>query len=322
MQQSVSDVEYAGKKRKTRKEKFLEEMDGLISWERWLELIRPHYAVAGNGRPPIGLEKMLRMYLVQVWFNLSDEMTEDSIYDVQSIRHFVGINLSEEDAPDATTLLRFRHLLEEKKLTEQIFNQLARTLQAKGYIVKEGTIVDATIIEAPTSKKNEKRERDPEMTGTKKHGKPHFGMKMHIGTDSMNGLMHSVETTTAKEHDITKAEELLHGEEEAVYGDAGYTGLDHRDEMKDRTELTYEINLRRDTVNRLPEGPYKEEVKKQECAKSRVRAKVELPFHIIKNLFGFKKVRYRGLAKNRARIMMLAALANIMICKMKSFAIS
>ena len=317
MQQSFSDIEYAGKKRQTRKERFLHEMESLIPWKSWVSLIRPYYPTAGNGRPPIGLEKMLLMYLVQVWFNLSDEMTEDSIYDVQSIRRFVGINLSEEDAPDATTLLRFRHLLEENELTERIFNQLARRLQENGYIVKEGTIVDATIIEAPTSKKNARRERDPEMSSTKKHGTAYFGMKMHIGADSVNGLMHSVETTTAKEHDITKAEELLHGDEEAVYGDAGYTGLDHREEMEDWTELTYEINLKRSMVDRLPEGYYKEEVKEQEREKSRIRAKVELPFHIIKNLFGFRKVRYRGLAKNRAKIMMLAALANIMLCKMK-----
>jgi IS5 family transposase len=319
MQQSFSDVEYGGKKRKTRKEKFLEEMESLVPWRKWIHLLEPYYPKAGNGRPPIGLEKMLRMYLVSIWFQLSDEMAEDSIYDVHSIRRFVGINLSEEDAPDATTLLRFRHLLEEKRLTEKLFNDLALLLQSKGYIVKEGTIVDASIVEAPKSKKNARRERDPEMGSTKKHGKPYFGMKIHIGTDSVNGLIHSVETTSANEHDITKAEELLHGDEEAVYGDAGYIGLDHREEMKDRTELRYEINLRKSMVDKMPEGPYKEQVQEEEREKSRVRARVEWPFHVMKNLFGYRKVRYKGLAKNTANVMMLAALANLYLCKMKGF---
>jgi IS5 family transposase len=297
-------------------------MEKLVPWKAWLKIIEPYYPKAGNGRRPIGLEKMLRMYLVQNWFNLSDEMTEDSIYDVQSIRRFVGVNLSQENAPDATTLLRFRRLLEDNKLTEKLFNQLARLLQAKGYIVREGTIVDATIIEAPTSKKNADKQRDPEMAGTKKNGKPYFGMKMHIGVDKKNGMLHSVETTAANEHDITRAAELLHGDEEEVYGDAGYIGLDLREEMEDNVELKYQINLRRSMVQRLPEGAYKEQVKAEERAKSHVRARVEWPFHIMKNLFGFNKVRYKGLAKNTAKIMMMSALINLNLCKMKKFALA
>ena len=289
MQQSFSDIEYTNKKRKTRKELFLEEMEKLVPWKAWLKIIEPYYPKAGNGLRPIGLEKMLRMYLVQNWFSPSDEMTEDSIYDVQSIRRFVGVNLSQENAPDATTLLRFRRLLEDNKLTEKLFNQLARLLQSKGYIVREGTIVDATIIEAPTSKKNADKQRDSEMSWTKKNGKPHFGMKMHIGVDKKNGLLHSVETTAANAHDITKAAELLHGDEEEVYGDAGYIGLDLREEMEDNVELRYQINLKRSMVTRLPEGAYKEQVKAEERAKAHVRARVEWPFHIMKNLFGLTK---------------------------------
>jgi IS5 family transposase len=319
VQQSFSDMEFAGKKRRTRKEIFLCAMDELVPWAAWLKIIEPHYPKAGRGRRPLGLERMLRMYLVANWFNLSDEMAEDSVYDVQSVRQFVGVNLSQEDAPDATTLCKFRQILVENNLTEKLHNELARLLKKAGFLLTEGTIVDASIVEAPKSTKNADRARDPEMAGTWKGGKPFFGEKIHVGVDKVSGLIHGVTVTPANVADVTMAHELLHGGEEEIYGDSGYIGLDLREEMADEVDLRYQINLRPGMVSRMPEGALKEEFRVAERAKSHVRAKVEWSFHIIKDLFGYRKARYKGLVKNAAQVTMLAALANLKVCQMRCF---
>ena len=320
-QQSFSDIEYSGKKKQTRKEKFLNAMEGLIPWEEWLAVIEPYYPKAGNGRPPKDMETMLRMYLVQSWFHLSDESTEDAVYDVQPIRQFVGINLSEENAPDATTLLKFRHLLEEHGLGKKFFDAIKNALKYNGYIMTEGTIVDATIISAPSSTKNSDKSRDPEMKSTKKGSNYYFGMKGHIGVDAESGFIHTVETTAANEADITVAHKLLHGEEEFMYGDAGYVGSEKREEFTDRPELSHQITKRRSSVNKLSECQRTDEIRHHEKEKSRIRAKVEHPFHIVKNLFGFRKAVYKGLAKNTNRLYMLFALANLHLCKLKGLSL-
>ena len=320
-QQSFSDIEYSGKKKQTRKEIFLNAMEEFIPWHEWLALIAPHYPKAGNGRPPVDLEVMFRMYLVQVWFNLSDEATEDSIYDIQSIRRFVGINLAIEDAPDATTLLRFRHLLEKHGITKRFFDAYHKVLKANGYIMTEGTIVDASIIAAPTSTKNKERARDPEMKSTKKGNNWHFGMKLHTGVDADSGFIHSIETTAANESDVTMTHALLHGEEAFLYGDAGYVGVEKREEFADKTELSFQINKRRSTVKKLPDCRQTDEIRFHEKEKSRIRAKVERPYHIIKNIFKFKKTVYRGLQKNTARLQMLCVLANVYLCRLKGLSL-
>lgn len=316
-QQSFSDIEYNCKKKQTRKEIFLNAMEELIPWEEWLSFIEPYYPKAGNGRPPINMEVMLRMYLVQNWFNLSDEATEDSIYDVQSIRQFVGVNLSEENAPDATTLLHFRHLLEANDLAIKMFDAIKNALKYNGYMMTQGTIVDAAIISAPSSTKNKEHVRDPEMKSTKKGNNYYFGMKGHIGVDSESGFIHTLETTAANEADITVAHKLLHGKEIFMYGDAGYVGVEKRGEFSGKSELSYQINKRRSTLKKLPECQQTDELLYHEKEKSSIRAKVELPFHILKNIFKFKKTVYRGLMKNTTRLHMLFALANLYLCRLK-----
>ena len=320
-QQSFGDYEYANKKKQTRKEIFLNAMEELIPWGEWLALIEPYYPKAGNGRPPREMETMLRMYLVQNWFNLSDEATEDAIYDIQSIRRFVGINLTEESAPDATTLLHFRHLLEEHGLSKKMFDAIKCALKYNGYMMTEGTIVDASIIAAPTSTKNETKTRDPEMKSTKKGNNYYFGMKGHIGVDSDSGFIHTVETTAANEADITVAHKLLHGDEDFMYGDAAYIGTEKRDEFADKPNLSHQTMKRRQSIKKLPECQSTDEARFHEKEKSRIRAKVELPFHIVKNIFKFRKTPYGGLAKNTARLYTLFALSNLYLCKLKGLSL-
>lgn len=314
---SFSEMEYAGKKKQTRKEIFLNAMEDAIPWEEWLLIIEPYYPKAGNGRRPRDMETMLRMYLVQNWFHLSDEGTEDAVYDIQSIRHFVGINLSEESVPDATTLLHFRHILEENGLAKKLFDAIKNGLKQNGYMMTEGTIVDATIITAPSSTKNKEKTRDPEMSSTKKGNNYYFGMKCHVGADAESGFVHTIETTAANEADINLAHKLLHGDEDFLYGDAAYTGSEKREEFADKPGLSHQTMKRRSSVKKLPDCQRTDEIRFHEKEKSRIRAKVELPFHIIKNLFGFKKTVYKGLKKNTNRLYMLFALANLYLCKQK-----
>jgi IS5 family transposase len=310
---TFSEAEYAGKKRKTRRDRFLAQVEAVTPWPLLVSVIEPHYPKSGGrGRPPIGLEKMLRMYIAQQCFGLSDEATEDALYDSQAIRHFVGMDLSRESAPDATTLLRFRRLLEDNKLTATIFEEINRHLAAKGLMMKGGTVVDATIIAAPPSTKNKSGERDPEMHQTKKGNAWHFGMKAHIGVDAESGLTHTLITTAANTADVSVAHGLLHGEEKIVFGDAGYQGVEKRDENKD-LDVSWQVAMRPGRRRELPANPMGRVLEKLEKLKASVRAKVEHPFHIVKNLFGLKKVRYRGLAKNTARLYALFGMANLLI---------
>jgi transposase, IS5 family len=257
---------------------------------------------------------MLRMYIVQQCFGLADEATEDALYDSQSIRAFVGVDLSREDAPDATTLLKFRRLLEQHELTRAIFAAINGHLAAQGLLLREGTIVDATIIAAPPSTKNRAKARDPEMHQTKKGNEWHFGMKAHIGVDAVSGLVHTVVGTAANVSDVSEARNLLHGEESSVHADAGYTGLEKREEMQGK-DLDYYIAAKRSRVQQLPEGAQRDAARAWERTKAQVRAVVEHPFHVVKNLFRHRKVRYRGLAKNTAQLYSLFALANLVLAR-------
>lgn len=315
-QPSFADAEFAGKKKITRREKFLGEMDRLVPWSRLVALIEPFYPDGKRGRPPIGIERMLRIYFLQQWYALSDEGLEDTIYDSQAMRIFVGINLGAESVPDATTLLKFRHLLEEHKLTKAIFEEVKTMLTEQNIFMKEGTIVDATIIAASSSTKNKQKERDPEMHQTKKGNQYYFGMKAHIGADMDSGVVHSVVATAANVADITQSEHLLHGEEKAGFFDAGYTGVQKREEIAAKyPHVQFHVALKRGKIKAMAEGKLKEAIQALEKVKAQVRAFVEHPFHVIKNLFGYRKARYRGIAKNEAQLHVLFALSNLVIVK-------
>jgi IS5 family transposase len=315
-QPSFASAEFRSKKKVTRREKFLSEMELLIPWARLVALLEPHYPSGKRGRPPVGLERMLRIYFLQQWYGLADEALEDAIYDSQAMRIFVRIDLGVEAVPDATTLLKFRHLLEEHQLTKRLFEEVGVLLEERHLLMKEGTIVDATIIAAAPSTKNAKKERDPEMHQTKKGNEWYFGMKAHIGADAESGLVHTVIGTAANVSDLECVGQALHGEEKAAFVDAGYTGVEKRPEVQaEHPQTQWVVAAKRGKVKALPEGPIKELTQRLEKLKAQVRAKVEHPFHIVKNLFGFRKVRYRGLAKNTAQLHTLFALANLLIAK-------
>ena len=322
-QTSFASLEYAGKKRKTRREKFLGEMQQVVPWAALIALIEPHYPSSGRvGRPPIGVARMLRMYFLQQWYSMSDEGLEDALYDSQSMRDFVGIDLAREQVPDATTLLKFRRLLEDNELTKAIFEQVNAHLGERGLLMREGTLVDATIIAAPTSTKNKDHARDPEMHQAKKGNQWHFGMKAHIGVDAESGLVHSVHATAANDSDVAHTHELLHGQEASVHADAGYTGVDKRAEITQAQQegrigqdVQWHVAAKRGAIKAMPEGPLKALTVLVERKKAQIRALVEHPFHVVKNLFGYKKVSYRGLKKNGARLYTQFALANLVLAK-------
>jgi len=312
---SFSQAEFQRKKRRTRREVFLAEMEQIMPWEELFAVVEPHYPKGKRGRPPIGLERMLRVYFVQQWNGLSDEGVEDAITDSQALRAFVGIDLSREAAPDATTVLQFRRLLEQHDLTKKLFDAVNAGLSAAGLMMREGTIADATIIAAPPSVKNEANARDPDMHQTKKGNQWYFGMKAHIGVDAESGLVHTVVGTSANEADVTQTEHLLHGEEKDVFLDAGYIGADKREELKDR-DINWQIAMKRGKLKAVSEeSGFGHLLRKLESLKASIRSKVEHPFHIVKNLFHYKKVRYKGLDKNTAQLHTLFALANLMIAK-------
>jgi transposase, IS5 family len=314
-QMSFSQSEYARKKKVTRRERFLGEMEQIVPWARLSALIEPHYPSGKRGRPPIGLERMLRIYFLQQWYTLADEALEDALYDSQALRNFAGIDLSVESVPDATTLLGFRHLLEAHDLTQGLLREVTAHLGERELLLKEGTLVDATIIAAPPSTKNAEKARDPEMHQTKKGNEWHFGMKAHIGTD-LQGVVHTVVGTAANVADVACAHQLLHGEEKSAGTDAGYQGVEKRPEVLAHCpQVTWYVAAKRSKVKALPEGPLKVLTQEFEKLKAQVRAKVEHPFHVIKNLFGFRKVRYRGLKKNTAQLHTLFALANLVLLK-------
>jgi IS5 family transposase len=313
-QRSFASAEYALKKKRTRREKFLADMERVVPWARLIAVIEPLYPTSGRvGRQPIGVARMLRMYCLQQWYGLADEALEDALYDSQALRDFVGIDLSRESVPDATTLLKFRRLLLDNDLTKALFEEINAHLAEQGLLMRAGTIVDATIIAAPSSTKNAGNTRDPEMHQTKKGNTWHFGMKAHVGVDSQSGLVHSVVATAANVSDVTQAGALLHGEETVAFGDAGYQGVDKRVEAQGpKWHVAMRPGKRRqlDTTRK-----WARLLEKAEQLKASIRAKVEHPFHVIKNLFRHKKTRYKGLAKNEAQLFSLFGLANLFIAK-------
>lgn len=314
-QQTLSDYEYGQRKRTTKREEFLRIMEEIIPWEEWVEIIRPHYPNGKRGRAPKGIELMLRMYLLQCWFNLSDEGVEEAIYDSYAMRRFMGINFLEEGVPDATTLLKFRHLLERHGLGKLFFDAINRVMVATGHIMKGGTIVDATIIDAPSSTKNAEKARDPEMHQTKKGNQWRFGMKCHAGVDAGSGLVHTITATSANVHDIVEAPKLIREDDGVLYGDSGYLGLEKREEVASDTHLSsidYRINRRPSSLPKVSENAFDWE-RYMEYRKSSVRSKVEHVFLIVKRQFGYSKVRYRGIAKNLNRFHMLFACANLLM---------
>lgn len=293
----------------TRREQFLATMDSLVPWPELCAVIEPHYPKAGNGRPPVGLERMLRMYFVQHWFNLADEACEEALVDSTSLRRFVGIDLGCERVPDGTTLLKFRRLIEDKRLGQALFAKVGEVLQARGLKLGSGTIVDATIISAPSSTKNADRQRDPEMHQTKKGNEWRFGMKLHIAVDSTTGLTHRAVVTSANTHDKHALGQLLHGQEQEVYGDSAYASQ--------RAIINAQAPHARDCTNRrVRKGSPDEELQRLlNRSKSRVRSRVEHVFAVIKKQWGFSKVRYRGLAKNATRSFVALGLANLYMAR-------
>ena len=313
-QTSFAQAEFADKKQVTRREKFLARMEEVLPWSKLLAVIEPHYPKGERGRPPIGLERMLRVYFLQQWYALADEALEDARYDSQALQHFARVDLHAEGVPAATTLLKFRHLLETHDLCKGLFSAINTDLAVRGLLLREGTLVDATLIAAPPSTKNQAKQRDPEMHQTKKGNQWYFGMKAHIGADRDSKLVHTMVVTAAKVADITKTAQLLHGAEQQVHADAGYTGVEKRAEIVAlERKLDWQIACKRGLIKALAEGAEKEACKAVEKAKASVRAYVEHPFHIVKNLFRHRKVRYRGLAKNGHQLYTLFGLANVVI---------
>jgi len=305
-QASFSRLEVQGHKRVTRKAAFLKRMETLVPWSDLEAVIEPHYPKGKRGRPPIGLARMLRLHFLQRWFSLSDEAVEDTLYDMPAFREFVGVDLWNEAAPDAPTLLKYRRRLERHELTRQLFESVNEQLSREGLQMREGTL-----IYAPPSTKNADRARDPQMHQTRKGNEWYFGMKAHIGADEDSGLVHTLHATAANKADVSQTEHLLHGDERRVWADAGYIGADKREALSDRP-IQWQIARRRSTIKALPEGHALRELLKQvDTLKARVRARVEHPFQILKNLFGHRKTRYKGLAKNTAQLYSLFALVNL-----------
>jgi transposase, IS5 family len=319
-QLGFSDYELTTAKKQTKREKFLSEMEVVVPWQALIALIEPHYPKASKkgGRPPYPLGTMLRIHLLQQWYSLSDPAMEEALIEVPTMRRFAGIELISDRIPDETTILTFRHLLEKHGLGEQIFDTVKALLAARGVTMRQGTIVDATLIAAPSSTKNKEGKRDPEMHQTKKGNQWYhrfaegcaYGMKVHAGVDKDSGLIHSVVVTAANVHDLTPVAELLHGEEEVVYGDAGYQGIAKRPEMAGKA-TEFRVAMRPGKRRALPDTPDGRLQDLIETAKAHIRSKVEHPFRVIKQQFGFQKTRLRGLAKHRCKINVLAALSNL-----------
>jgi len=305
---TFSDLEYQHKKRKTRRERFLEKMESLIPWAQLEKKIRRHYPKAGRGRHPYPLSVMLRIHCVQLFYNLSDPAMEDMLYEIDSVRRFVGLKIT-GPIPDESTILKFRHLLESHDLGTKLFEVLQQLFAAQVLMLKEVTIVDASIIAAPSSTKNQTGTRDPEMHQTMKGKQWHFGMKMHIGVDDELGLTHSLSTSAANISDVTRTAELLHGDEQRVCGDSGYQGVDKRPEHQGR-EVEWNIAMR--PGKRAVLNPCSR-VARAERKKAGIRAKVEHPFRYVKQVFGYAKVRYRGLHKNTQRLALLLGFTNLLI---------
>ena len=316
-QSSFTDLEYANRRHRTKREDFLNAMDEIVPWDKWVSIIKEVYPEGKRGRKPIGIETMLRMYLMQNWFNLSDAGIEDAIYDSYAMKKFLGIDFAHEQVPDATTLLKFRHLLEAKDITKKLFADVTERLNTSGLMMHGGTIVDATIIKAPSSTKNKDRSRDPEMHQTKKGNQWYFGMKVHAGVDAATGYVHTITGTPANTHDIVQTHNLIREDDHTVYADSGYLGVEKRDEIKADAHLStidYRVAMRPSQLRITPKYEGFHWDRKMEHDKSSVRCKVEHPFHIVKNFFGCCKARYRGLKKNLCRFDILFASANLLMC--------
>ena len=311
MQLTFGDAEDLGQRKRTRREVFLAEMNQVVPWPALLKLIEPHYPKLGRpGRQPYPLETMLRVHFLQQWYALSDPGMEEALYDTPVMRRFAGLG-GLDTVPDETTILNFRRLLEAHDLARQMLEQVNTYLSRKGLSLRGGTIVDATIIAAPSSTKNGDGRRDPEMHQTRKGNQWYFGMKAHIGVDDESGLVHHVECTAANASDVTVAHRLLHGHEETVCGDSGYTGLDKREEMQGKGDLGYLIAAKPSVLKQIKRKSGQKLARELEHAKASLRAKVEHPFRVIKRQFGYTKVRYRGLVKNTAQVLTLFALSNL-----------
>jgi IS5 family transposase len=321
-QTTFASLTFDAKKKRTRREVFLAEMEQVIPWSMLEALIERHYPKSGRrGRPPMPLSTMLRIHFMQQWYALSDPGMEDALYEIESMRRFAGLDLGDDALPDETTILKFRRLLETHELAGQLLEAVNAHLGKQGLLLRQGTIVDATIIHAPSSTKNKDGKRDPEMHQTKKGNQYFFGMKAHIGVDVESGLVHTVTTTPAHAADVTQTERLLHGKEKSVWGDAGYTGADKREGLAGR-RLTWHIASRPGKLKALPNGKLKDATRYVEYLKAAVRAKVEHPFRVIKRQFGYTKVRYRGLAKNTGQVLMLFALSNVWMARRRLLAMT
>jgi len=310
-QLTLATSEFERFRKPTRRERFLAEMNRVVPWAELVAVIEPYYpkATSVGGRPPVGLERMLRMHCLQLWFDLSDPAVKEALYESSSMRSFVGIDLGREPVPDETTVMRFRHLLEQHQLGARIFEEVGRVLHTRGLRLSKGTIVDATIIAAPSSTKNAEGQRDPEMHQTKKGNEWHFGMKAHIGVDSQTKVIHSVVVTPANTADCKVLGQLLHGQETRVYGDQAY--------KSQGAVIRAKAPKARDFTNRQCKWKHyiDQAIKAKNRDKSRIRSRVEHAIGVIKRVFGFAKVRYRGLAKNGNRVFVTAALANIFLLR-------
>lgn len=312
---SDADSAFATHRKATRRDMFLAEMDKVVPWSELSAVIEPFYPKAplGAGRRPVGLERMLRIHFLQQWYALSDPAVEEALYDSLAMRRFVGIDLGVEGAPDETTVCKFRHLLERHGLAAELFATVNRYLHGHGLTLSQGTIVDATIIHAPSSTKNKDKARDPKMRQTKKGNQWFFGMKSHIGVDERTGLVHHVVTTAANVADVTQVDHLLHGKERRVFGDAGYTGA-HR-HATSRRQRQWHVAAKRGQVKAIGDATLRELTERIEHIKASIRAKVEHPFRVVKRQFGHSKARYRGLLKNHGQMQTLFALSNLWMAR-------
>lgn len=309
-QLNFTDMEYSARRKTTKREEFLKNMDALIPWDEWIQLVEPYYPKGDRGRRPIEIETMLRMVMLQTWFNLSDEGIEDAIYDSYAMKQFMGLNFDSEQVPDATTLCKFRKLLTVNGVQKKIFKQVENVLESEGKMVHGGTIVDATIIEASSSKKNKERKTDPEMHSVKKGTKWYFGMRAHIGTDPVHGFVHSVVCTAANEAESKVAPQLLRPDDQVVYGDAGYLKMDRY--VTDGVNRAYRINRQAGTFKRhYGDSIAWAEEKEIEQRKSSTRCKVEYAFHIAKDVFHWRKARYKGIQKNESFAQLIFASVNL-----------
>lgn len=314
MQLSFGDGEYAGKRKKTRREIFLAEMEQVVPWSALLKLIAPHYPTLGQrGRQPYALATMLRIHFLQQWYALSDPGMEEALYEMPVMRRFAGLG-GLDNIPDETTILNFRRLLETHGLVAELFEQVNRHLARKGQSLRAGTIVDATIINAPSSTKNAEGKRDPQMHQTKKGKQWFFGMKAHIGVDDESGLVHHVQCTAANVADVTQVHTLLHGKDDSISGDSGYTGADSRPELAG-CKARFFIASKRSRITAITNTQQRKKYQRWERCKASLRAKVEHPFRVVKRQFGYTKVRYRGLAKNAAQVLTLFALSNLWMAR-------